>query len=232
MAQGADATVGAPGPAGMVVPAWLVQEAVALAREPGRRILGIAGPPGGGKSTLALAVVAHVTATLGTDAARNVPMDGYHLADVELRRLGLLDRKGIPASFDAAGYVALLRRLREQGSDTVYAPAFDRMIEQPVAGSIPVPPETALIVTEGNYVLLDSGPWAGVRALLDRSWFTGPKPGTPADDLRNARLLARHIEFGKTPEQALAWMATVDTPNALLVDATRSRADVVVDGPM
>lgn len=210
--------------------AALAAEAVALARGPGRHLLGIAGPPGGGKTTLALAVVARVTDTLGAGVACHVPMDGFHLADVELTRLGLLDRKGIPATFDAAGYLALLRRLRDPGPDTVYAPAFDRVLEQPVAGSIPIPAETRLVVTEGLYLLLDRGPWSAVRSLLDRAWYAGPTPGGTGDDVRNARLLARHVEFGKTREQALDWMAAVDTPNALLVHASRSRADVVVDG--
>lgn len=214
-----------------ILAADLAREALALAREPGRHLLGIAGPPGGGKTTLALAVVTHVNAALGADGARHVPMDGFHLADTELSRQGLLDRKGIPATFDPAGYAALLRRLRAAGPDTVYAPAFDRVLEQPVAGSIAVPSEVSLVVTEGNYVLLDTGLWAGVRSLLDRSWYAGPTPGTPGDEVRNARLLARHIEFGKSREHAIAWMATVDSPNAVLAHGSRTRADVIVTVP-
>lgn len=210
------------------LPGDLAAEAVALARQPGRVLLGIAGPPGGGKTTLALAVVARVNAELGPGTAQHVPMDGFHLADVELRRLGLLDRKGVPATFDGAGYAALLRRLHDPDSDVVYAPAFDRELEQPVAGSIPVAPQTSLVVTEGLYLLLDDGPWRAVRALLHRCWFAGPEPGSPADEVRDARLLARHLEFGKTPEGAVAWMAVVDTPNAAVVWATRARADRLV----
>lgn len=206
----------------------LAAEAVGLAGGSGRVVLGIAGPPGGGKTTLALAVVAHVNAELGAGTAQHVPMDGFHLADVELRRLGLLDRKGVPATFDGAGYVALLRRLHDPDLDVVYGPAFDRELEQPVAGSIPVPPRTRLVVTEGLYLLLDDGPWRAVRALLHRCWYAGPEPGSPADQVRDARLLARHVEFGKTPGQAVAWMAAVDTPNAGIVWATRARADRVV----
>src|SRR3954449_6342466 len=109
-----------------------------------RRILGIAGPPGGGKSTVARAVVAE----LG-DAARLVPMDGFHLAQAELVRLGRRDRMGAPDTFDAAGYAALLARLR--GEDAmVYAPEFRREIEEPIAGAIAVAHQVPLVVTEGN----------------------------------------------------------------------------------
>ena len=200
------------------LPAPLLDQARALMGSGTRRLLGLAGPPGSGKSTLA----ARLAAQLGPLAAL-VPMDGYHLAQAELERLGRADRKGAPDTFDAAGYVSLLRRLRDQAPDeTVYAPAFRREIEEPVAGAIPVPPEVRLVVTEGNYLLLD-GPWAPVRGLLDRSWFVA----TP-DDARLDWLLARHMAFGRSREAALAWIAATDAPNARLIEATRDRADLVV----
>ncbi len=183
-----------------------------------RRLLGLAGPPGSGKSTLA----ARLVAQLGPLAAL-VPMDGFHLAQAELERLGRADRKGAPDTFDAAGYVSLLRRLRDQEPDeTVYAPVFRREIEEPVAGAIPVPPEVRLVVTEGNYLLLE-GPWAPVRGLLDQSWFIA----TP-DAARLDWLLARHMAFGRSREAALAWIAATDTPNARLIEATRDHADLLV----
>src|SRR3954464_4142870 len=92
-----------------------------------RRILGIAGPPGGGKSTVARAVVA----ALGADA-RLVPMDGFPLAQAELVRLGRRDRMGAPDTFDAAGYAALLRRLRGD-EPVVYPPALPRAIQGHIA---------------------------------------------------------------------------------------------------
>lgn len=150
-------------------------------------------------------------------------MDGYHLADVELDRLGLRAHKGAPETFDPAGYVALLRRLRQNVDDVVYAPGFDRTIEQAIAGSIPVPSRARIIVTEGNYLLLD-GPWAGVRPLLDEVWFCRQDEST-----RLQLLLARHVRFGKSPQAARVWMEHTDRPNAELVNATMHRADLVID---
>ena len=187
--------------------------------EPGRRrILGITGAPGAGKSTLANAVVA----ALGGDAVL-VPMDGFHLANAELERLGRRDRKGAVDTFDAAGYAALLRRLRDGTEALVYAPLFRREIEEPIACAIPVPREVPLVVTEGNYLLVDSGGWAPVRSLLDEVWFLDP----PAE-LRLDRLVRRHQEFGKPPRQARQWAHGSDQRNAALVDGTRAHADLVV----
>ena len=119
--------------------------------------------------------------------------------------------------------MALLRRLREPAREIVYAPRFEREIEEPVAGAVAVRPQVPLVVTEGNYLLLDTGPWAHVEALLDESWFCEPD-----DDLRLRRLVARHEAHGKTPAEARAWACTIDERNARLVAATRSRADLVV----
>ena len=183
-----------------------------------RRILGLAGPPGGGKSTLAQAL----QHAFGARAVV-VPMDGFHLANVELQRLGRAGRKGAPDTFDAAGYVALLRRLRTPvGGETVYAPAFRREIEEPVAGAIAVPADVPLVITEGNYLLMDDGPWAGVRALLDEAWYVAGD-----DDLRRARLIARHMAFGRDADAARDWVAQTDEPNALRIAATAARADLV-----
>jgi pantothenate kinase len=181
----------------------------------GRKLLGLVGPPGAGKSTLALALQQAFA-----DVAQTVPMDGYHLANVELARLGRADRKGAPDTFDSAGYVALLRRLRVQRDDEiVYAPEFRREIEEPIAGAIAVLPQTRLVITEGNYLLLAQGAWAEVAALLDDSWYVAIDAG-----LRHQRLLARHEQFGRSPQAAVAWVASTDEPNAQLIDATRTRA--------
>jgi pantothenate kinase len=195
---------------------WTRRLEALLARQR-RVILGITGPPGAGKTTMAAAITSSV------DGAVQLPMDGFHLADVELRRLGRIDRKGAIDTFDAYGYLALLQRIRSQHTETVYAPAFDRDVEQPVAGSIPVGPDARLIVTEGNYLLDDEEPWPWVRRTLDEVWFVGCAP-----EERRQRLVARHIEFGKSPQQARAWVGDVDDRNAERIERVRHKADFVV----
>lgn len=184
----------------------------------GRKILGIVGPPGCGKSTL----VAILIEWLG-DAAVVVPMDGYHLANVELARLGRSRRKGAEDTFDSAGYVALLRRLKnQQSNEIVYAPEFRREIEEPIANAIPVFPETALIITEGNYLLLDHGHWVGVSELLDEIWYVDVDHA-----VRHDRLVKRHMHFGRSQSEAEDWVSTTDEPNAVRIEATKHRADVL-----
>ncbi|MEV1087009.1 nucleoside/nucleotide kinase family protein [Streptomyces microflavus] len=193
-----------------------------LAETGQRRVLGIAGPPGAGKSTLA----ERLTEALEGRAVL-VPMDGFHLAGAELERLGRADRKGAPDTFDAPGYAALLRRLRDPDSDRpVYAPAFDHALEEPVGGSLAVTPDVPLVITEGNYLLLDEGPWAPVRGLLDEVWFLELDP-----EVRVRRLVERHVRYGKPPAVARAWVERSDEANARLVERGRDLADVVVRLP-
>jgi pantothenate kinase len=184
----------------------------------GRTILGIAGAPGAGKSTVAELVAAQVGAR-----CRVVPMDGFHLAQAELVRLGRAERKGAIDTFDVAGYVALLRRLRDPREGVVYAPRFDRELEEPIASAIAIEPDVELVVTEGNYLLADEAGWRGVAPLLDRSWFVAAPEHT-----RLQQLTARHEAHGKSPEAARAWARGTDQRNAELVERTRHRADAVV----
>lgn len=182
----------------------------------GRRMLGICGPPGAGKSTLARRLADATDAVI-------VPMDGFHLANAELDRLGRRDRKGAPDTFDAHGYLHLLRRLRDQAEPTVYAPRFDRDLDEPVAGAIPIHRDAELIITEGNYLLLDAAPWPAVRELLDEVWYLDP-----ADDDRIAWLIARHESFGESPERARVHALGSDQRNAELIATTMTRADLVL----
>jgi pantothenate kinase len=181
----------------------------------GRAVLGICGAPGAGKSTVA----AELVAAYGEEAVV-VPMDGFHLHDDELARLGLSDRKGAPETFDVAGYVALLARLRAEPGTTVYAPEFVRAMELSVAGAIAVRPEHRLVVTEGNYLLH----WPEVRPLLDEVWYLDPDP---ADRL--AALIARHVAFGRSAEQAREWVLRSDERNARLIARDRELADRRLD---
>ncbi|GGV63977.1 nucleoside/nucleotide kinase family protein [Streptomyces griseoloalbus] len=201
----------------------LLRRARSLPRDGRRAILGIAGSPGAGKSTLAGHLVRELNGS-GQPWVAHVPMDGFHLADAELDRLGRRDRKGAPDTFDAAGYAALLGRLREEADDdVVYAPGFERGLEQPLAGALPVPPAARLVVTEGNYLLLDTGAWARVRRRLDEVWFC-----VLDEEERLRRLIARHEEFGKSHQEAVAWVLRTDERNAELIAPTRDRADLVV----
>ncbi len=179
-----------------------------------RTLLGIIGPPGAGKSTLALQLNA-----LNPEHSQIVPMDGYHLANIELERLGRASRKGAPDTFDSYGYVALLKRLRGQmPEETVYAPEFRREIEEPIAGAIPIFAKAKLLIAEGNYLALDQGGWSHVAALLDEIWYVEVDPS-----LRLERLIARHMQFGRTQQAAQAWAQTTDEPNARLIESTLGR---------
>jgi pantothenate kinase len=198
----------------------LVADARRLAEAGGRRLLGITGAPAAGKSTLA----ARLADALDGRAVQ-VGMDGFHLAQRELERLGRAERKGAPDTFDPAGYVALLERLRAAGPDVVYAPEFRRDLEEPVGSAVPVPPDVPLVITEGNYLLLPDEPWRRIRPLLDEVWFLAP-----ADDERIGRLVARHREFGRTHEQAVERAHGSDRRNAVLIAETERYADRVLAG--
>jgi pantothenate kinase len=185
----------------------------------GRAVLGVCGAPGAGKSTLAR----QLAEAVGPSAVV-VPMDGFHLHDDELARMGLSDRKGAPETFDVGGYTALLRRIRSETDHPVYAPEFDRSRELSVAGAIAVRPEHRLVVTEGNYLLYDRPGWSDVLPLLDEAWYVEGD-----DDVRLERLVRRHIAYGKPPDLAHRWATVSDQANADLVARTRAAADVLVE---
>jgi len=201
----------------------LADRARALVRAGGRAVLGIAGAPAAGKTTLAEELVATLAEDGPPDWVAHVPMDGFHLADVELERLGRRDRKGAPDTFDVLGYAALLRRLREDTDEMIYAPGFERVIEQPIAGAIGVPRAARLIVSEGNYLLVSTGGWERVRPLLDEVWYADLDQRS-----RLRRLVDRHVRFGKDEQTATVWATGTDERNAAVIAATRDRADLLV----
>ena len=200
-----------------------VARALALHRASGgsRVLVGVAGEPGSGKSTLGALVMAGLREA-GTSAVV-VPMDGWHLANAELDRLGRRDRKGAVDTFDGDGYLALLRRLRERGPRPAWAPDYVRGLEEAVAGSVAVGPDVEVVVTEGNYLLVDDDPWRAVREALDEVWFVDAPP-----EERLRWLVARHVRHGMAEEAALAWATGPDEANARLVRSTRGRADETV----
>jgi pantothenate kinase len=203
----------------------LARDAIALASASARAILGIAGSPGAGKSTLVDELLVRIRAEMGDDWVAHVPMDGFHLADAQLDRIGARDRKGAPDTFDVAGYAHALERVQTETDDPVYVPGFDRTLEQPLAAALVVLPTARLVVTEGNYLLLDEPRWQRARRAMDAVWFVACEETT-----RVERLVARHIEFGKSAQAARDWVARTDQRNAELVEATAGRADRVIAG--
>lgn len=197
------------------------RRATELATSGPRAVLGITGPPGVGKSTYAEALAAKLVAD-GHKVAL-VPMDGYHLSQTALEELRLADVKGAPETFDAAGYVAMLRRLKESPDETIWAPRFDRDLEDSLAASIPVPPEVTLVLTEGNYLLSDQMPWATIRTVVDECWYLAL-----SDDVRRARLQARHQQYGRSVADAQERTYGSDEANARLIAATAEAADAII----
>lgn len=201
-------------PAELAIPKEFLARLRALMQDGQRKMIGLAGAPGSGKST-----VAHALRSAFPRVSQVVPMDGFHLANTELARLGLTHRKGSPPSFDSGGFVALLTRLRQQQHETLYAPDFRREIDEAVAGALPVFPHTQLLITEGNYLLLNDGHWAGVAPLLDEIWYVQVD-----EAVRLQRLVQRHVQFGRSDADARAWVSSNDEPNARLIEASQHRA--------
>jgi pantothenate kinase len=193
-----------------------------LLAAPGRILVGLTGPPAAGKSTLATALAAALTNDLDAPAVA-VPMDGFHLANAELARLGFENRKGAPETFDAAGYVNLLRRLRADEPSIVYAPTFNRAINESIGSAIPIRPHVRVVVTEGNYLLLDTPPWHEVRPLLDLALYLDAPQST-----RHSALVRRQLARGLSRPAAQAWAGGSDAANARLIESTRERADRIL----
>jgi pantothenate kinase len=182
----------------------------------GRFITALAGAPGSGKSTLSQALAA----ALGPQA-RVVPMDGFHYDDAVLDIRGLRARKGAPETFDIAGFLHLMQRLRD--GDEVAIPVFDRSLELSRAAADVVMPEDRFLVVEGNYLLLQEAPWDRLLPFFDLTVFLD----VPMAEL-DRRLMARWAHYGKSPAEARAWIDSNDLPNIRRVIAGSRAADVTV----
>ena len=204
----------------------LIARARALIRPGERVILGVTGSPGAGKTLLAKTIVQLINRQ-DTSAAVHLPMDGFHLANTTLDLLGNHDRKGAIDTFDGWGFVALLRRLFVEVDVPVYAPGFERAVDEPIAAELIVPAHTPLVVVEGNYLLVDTPPWDQVKPLLAETWFC-----VASEETRRSRLIDRHTRHGRTAQAATAWATNVDEVNAGLIEATRHRAELLVSGEM
>ena len=184
-----------------------------------RVIIGIVGKPGAGKSTLS----EYLGKKIAFPEMTVVPMDGFHMSNKVLVELGRLDRKGAEHTYDNAGYTSLLKRIRTEIDKPIYYPIFHREIEESIAGEGTVLPETRIILTEGNYLLYDQLGWQEVKPLLDESWVV-----TVNDDHRIARLIGRHVKYGRTQEEARERSLGSDETNAKLIETTFTNADVIV----
>ena len=191
-----------------------------------RRILGLAGPPGAGKSTLAYWLVDGLNTRFGPRTAAHVPLDGFHLSNAQLEHLGTTDRKGAIFTFDIGGYLALLRRLLDEPGNDVYVPDYDRRLHEPIAARHRVAASVRLIVTEGNYLARPEDGWREIAGLTSELWFID----TP-DAERLHRLVDRHSSGGRDPAAALARAEHNDLRNAGLVEPDRSRCDRVITPP-
>ncbi len=220
------AVPGAPVAGASAQPTELARRVISLLPEHGRILVGIAGCPGAGKTTLARQVVAQINDLLGSDnSAVHLPLDGFHLANSTLNALGWQGQKGAIDTFDGWGFVALLRRLLTEVDHAIYAPSFDRRMNDPIAAEITVLPSVRVVVVEGNYLLNESPPWNQVNSLLHESWFCAT-----GEAERYRRLVERHERHGRSAEAAREWAESVDGPNARLIESTRHRAGMVVLG--
>lgn len=186
----------------------------------GRVIVGLCGAPGAGKTTLSLLLVAELNRRQ-PGVAVAVPMDGFHLAQEVIALDERATRRGAPDTFDPGGYASLLARLRAADEDVIYAPRFERDLEDPVAGAIPVPVGVRVVITEGNYLLLPAPEWRRARAHLDAVWYLQ----APDEQVRVEHLIARHERFGKSADHARRHVLNSDEANARLVAAHARAAD-------
>jgi pantothenate kinase len=181
-----------------------------------RTLIGIVGKPGAGKST----VVEEISKKFDSKTVSIIPMDGFHLSNEELISLGRRDRKGAPDTFNVEGFTSLIKRVKSDSNVDHMFPIFHREIEASIADEGMVPKESKVVVIEGNYLFSEAHGWNGIYPLLDHSWFIEID-----DEIRIERLIARHVRYGKTREEAEAWSRGSDETNARFIGLTANRAE-------
>ena len=184
-----------------------------------RSLIGIVGKPGAGKST----VVEQIEKRYQPNEVSIIPMDGFHLSNEELIALGRRERKGAPDTFDVEGFISLIKKVKREPQANHKFPIFHREIEASVENEGLVPKESKVVVIEGNYLFSEDHNWSGVFPLLDHTWFI-----EIADEVRIERLIARHIRYGKTPEDAENWSRGSDEANARFIELTAHRAANII----
>jgi pantothenate kinase len=197
-----------------------VARAILLHNSPQRFILGVVGKPGVGKSTF----TDYLREQLSSELVAILPMDGFHMSNEKLIELGRRERKGAPDTFDVDDFAETLANVRDSHGVDIRFPIFNREIEASIPNAGLVPAGVKLVIVEGNYLLHDQSGWEKIAIHLDESWFLNVD-----DHLRMERLIARHIEFGKSPEDAKAWSQGTDEVNAKLIQLTQPRADYEVN---
>ncbi len=206
-----------------VIPTKSVKHLIGLLPVPGedRFLLGLVGPPGGGKSTVAVALCDELNRRDG-DCWAVLGMDGFHLSNAILHELGRRNRKGAYDTFDVAGFTNTLRRIVTETASPVYLPVFHREIEESISAEAAIAPHIRGIIIEGNYLLCDVGGWEQVRDLLNICWYIDSDA-----ELRRTRLINRATETYGSPAGE-AWVTNVDEVNAKLIESTAASADLVV----
>ncbi|WP_375256353.1 nucleoside/nucleotide kinase family protein [Yoonia sp.] len=192
-----------------------------LAQDSDRYLVGIAGAPGSGKSTLS----AELARRLNAQGRKSVvvPMDGFHLDNAILDTRGLRPRKGAPETFDAPGFLRLIRALKT--GDEVFAPVFDRTRDIAIAGAVAVPAAAKVVIVEGNYLMFDEAPWRELAQLWDMS----ARVNVPMPELR-ARLIHRWLSLNHSSAVATRRAEGNDIPNAQRVIDQALPCDFDVNG--
>lgn len=186
-----------------------------------RFLVGIAGPPGAGKSTLADALREELI--LRGECAEVLPMDGFHIDNGLLHERGLLARKGAPETFDVRGFIDILAAVRK-GDQEVLAPVFDRAREIAIASARAITVETRIVLVEGNYLLLDESPWKRLDGKFDLTIFVGPPYAVLEERLRT-----RWVGYGLDEDAIQAKLYENDLPNGRRIIENSRTADISID---